>query len=682
MSVAHSFGIEDLAMLASPREGAADVPVETTSRLLLSLRAAVNQGLLTVEQQESLQNQLLGGDIAVVEEILLAIGVCDVQSSNGPSSCIDDSNHIKLCGAVDDAESFDTEHLAKKQRAGGADVSVDTSRLLLSLAAAVEQGLLSVDQRESLQEQLSSGDAHVVNEIVLAIGVREVPGMVMESAEAKWECMICFTEQRSHGWLCPEQHRFCVGCMTHHVDAVPFPRCPQCSYSLIEDDLMLLNVSPSRIEAFNHATLCGAVDTIARSGEALVRCSRAECMNAVVMPSGRGRQRFSCSVCTAPAFCTQCRQTPYHYHAECDRVQSLRQQWVAWISGGRDDYFGRARAAEVSDERNRALHDAISRHNELEADEQWKAANCRLCPGCSRPISKIEGCDSMVCGRNYHGGGQQPGCGSEFDWAWASPYVVRLERHALPHLVTDNIGLRGRSAFHPFTDCCLCSGERRGIAGVRFRCIHCDAFDLCSECEPKLTHFHEQDHVFEILFESDLRCPWLPKGTRVRIVRSGERLPRSRSRYGGGELEGQFGKITARRRPPVEGYSVELEMLQGSVELELDFLEPVITSRADAEKLLTHTLENDGDPQDPAPVAAARRVPAPRVHESTSEEEGDFADDSPLWSEDEGDGYPPANRRVPQRPPVAIPHPTPAAAQARRFQGKGPGRGHAGARGS
>jgi hypothetical protein len=31
----------------------------------------------------------------------------------------------------------------------------------------------------------------------------------------------------------------------------------------------------------------------------------------------------------------------------------------------------------------------------------------------------MEGCDSMVCGRDYHGGNAQDGCGNRFDWATA-----------------------------------------------------------------------------------------------------------------------------------------------------------------------------------------------------------------------------------------------------------------------
>jgi hypothetical protein len=253
-----------------------------------------------------------------------------------------------------------------------------------------------------------------------------------------------------------------------------------------------------------------------------------------------------------------------------------------------------------SDRRNQALYEAIERHKELEADERWKARHCRLCPGCSRPISKIEGCDSMVCGRSYHGGDQQPGCGLEFNWSTAKKYEVRLEQtHEMPAWAPSR--LRGRHAFHPFTGCSMCGSNC--IAGPRFRCIHCPAFDVCGNCEPKLGDVHPADHVFEILFESDFRCPWLPRGTRVTIVRSGGKLPASLTRcaHDSRALEGQLGKVVGRRRPPLEGYLVELDLGQGTVELQMEHLEPVIASRAEAEALLTKTLEQDGEPEPALP---------------------------------------------------------------------------------
>eukprot|EP01106_Pelomyxa_sp_JSP_P012815 TRINITY_DN3666_c0_g1_i3.p3 TRINITY_DN3666_c0_g1~~TRINITY_DN3666_c0_g1_i3.p3 ORF type:complete len:101 (-),score=23.53 TRINITY_DN3666_c0_g1_i3:358-660(-) len=44
---------------------------------------------------------------------------------------------------------------------------------------------------------------------------------------------------------------------------------------------------------------------------------------------------------------------------------------------------------------------------ELAKDEKYKEAHGRKCPKCGRIILKMGGCDSMVCGRDSHGGNVQ-----------------------------------------------------------------------------------------------------------------------------------------------------------------------------------------------------------------------------------------------------------------------------------
>jgi len=60
-------------------------------------------------------------------------------------------------------------------------------------------------------------------------------------------------------------------------------------------------------------------------------------------------------------------------------------------------------------------------------DEAWKMANCRLCPRCNRLINRTEGCDAMLCGGNAHTTNTMGGCGLEFRWPAAKPYVSDLE---------------------------------------------------------------------------------------------------------------------------------------------------------------------------------------------------------------------------------------------------------------
>ena len=60
-----------------------------------------------------------------------------------------------------------------------------------------------------------------------------------------------------------------------------------------------------------------------------------------------------------------------------------------------------------------------------DADEKYKANHCILCPKCKRIMERLSGCDLMVCGRNYHGGDQQDGCGNQFNITTAPKYVAK-----------------------------------------------------------------------------------------------------------------------------------------------------------------------------------------------------------------------------------------------------------------
>jgi hypothetical protein len=72
-----------------------------------------------------------------------------------------------------------------------------------------------------------------------------------------------------------------------------------------------------------------------------------------------------------------------------------------------------------NEDRNKELR---RRYDDLINDEQYKATNCRLCPSCKRVVQRLEGCDSMICGQDAHGGNIQSGCGAKFNWAQAQPY--------------------------------------------------------------------------------------------------------------------------------------------------------------------------------------------------------------------------------------------------------------------
>ena len=64
------------------------------------------------------------------------------------------------------------------------------------------------------------------------------------------------------------------------------------------------------------------------------------------------------------------------------------------------------------------------------ADEEWKEKNCKRCPRCSFVVNKLDGCDEMICGKDYHGNVVQGGCGRHFHWTnTATPYVADTGHH-------------------------------------------------------------------------------------------------------------------------------------------------------------------------------------------------------------------------------------------------------------
>jgi hypothetical protein len=77
------------------------------------------------------------------------------------------------------------------------------------------------------------------------------------------------------------------------------------------------------------------------------------------------------------------------------------------------------RKVRENQERNDTLK---RRYDELIRDENYKVDQCRLCPSCRRVVERLEGCDTMICGQDAHGGNVQSGCGNKFNWSNAVAY--------------------------------------------------------------------------------------------------------------------------------------------------------------------------------------------------------------------------------------------------------------------
>jgi hypothetical protein len=104
---------------------------------------------------------------------------------------------------------------------------------------------------------------------------------------------------------------------------------------------------------------------------------------------------------------------------------------IAAESAVRNDASARRRA--------RADPDRVRAWRQYEQDERQKEQLYRLCPNCQRLTERIEGCDMMVCGRDYHAiPDAGAGCGTGFRWSEAAPYRADLESHPLYRLMAGN----------------------------------------------------------------------------------------------------------------------------------------------------------------------------------------------------------------------------------------------------
>ncbi|CAF3042476.1 unnamed protein product [Rotaria sp. Silwood2] len=214
-------------------------------------------------------------------------------------------------------------------------------------------------------------------------------------------------------------------------------------------------------------------------------------------------------------FCSLCNQQ-YHFRTTCQEVPEITQRWFFWCNTERGNYW-QARAQQdanfraqledyerqkvVNERRNEELR---QRYNDLLADETFKSQNCRICPHCRRVVQHLGGCNSMICGQNYHGGDVQSGCGRPFDWSKAAPYVPIANRG--PQQVKTKLKAPGEQKLvvHKDVQCDTCHNE---VQGIRFDCIQCSSLTFCEKCEQRSTLEHsnqnrdqqKQQHVFRLI---------------------------------------------------------------------------------------------------------------------------------------------------------------------------------------
>lgn len=338
--------------------------------------------------------------------------------------------------------------------------------------------------------------------------------LIMDSMIPEKECEICFTSYpvtKMFTINCPSSHRFCFECVTAYIEMrvkenLPVV-CPdpalKCTYILSEEELWqvanLGGLSAENVMKYDNQLLLRAVKNM----EGAIACPTPNCPNWVIAGNVLVKQRCDCQACNA-SFCSLCKK-PYHYSCTCAEVVSLSSKWMEWCLHGRQQYNRNKVQAldnikeqqEAIDKRNEELR---KQFEAMLADEKYKEANGKLCPRCNRVIIKEGGCDSMVCGRDYHGGNVQDGCGNSFNWSKAQPYVSQAGTGPKQEDATIEIPDIVREKVHNGITCDAC---KEPIKGLRITCVHCPAVDFCESCEVTETLKHKKDHIFKVLTSPD-----------------------------------------------------------------------------------------------------------------------------------------------------------------------------------
>ncbi|OCK77743.1 hypothetical protein K432DRAFT_395346 [Lepidopterella palustris CBS 459.81] len=317
-------------------------------------------------------------------------------------------------------------------------------------------------------------------------------------------CGICLDEKvRSESYIfdCISSHTFCLDCSRESVqgslDGNSIPKCPgeRCKHEISQQEIKQL--VPTLLDKYNNLLL----KRLFAQGTFLV----CKCKHVMAAAYDGQQERCECPKCNY-VFCSLCNED-YHYRSTCQELKQYRNIWTEWLRQGRRAYHQATQqkqqqyekqtkeymAAQKKHEEDRAA--ALLAFQTLQKDEQYKAQRARRCPNCNRVVERIEGCDAMTCGQDKYGGNVQSGCGREFRWANARPYAAETANMPNIEQFVAQAPQQAADFRHEFTRCDHCGVN--DIVGLRFECLNCPSFDLCSKCEHNGIG-HDQRHVFRI----------------------------------------------------------------------------------------------------------------------------------------------------------------------------------------
>jgi len=362
----------------------------------------------------------------------------------------------------------------------------------------------------------------------IEVDKKSKPAVSSTSASSR-ACSICFDDLASDvPNVCAWSHCFCSDCLRRYVQVEleekgVLPACPlssECGHLLSSQQVNdILGDADEADACRNRFQLLEQ-----RVGlQALGAFPCAKCEDWMVPPQDQtGKQQLAeCPGCSE-RFCSLCRRRPYHFRASCERVPKIEAAWHEWLRTERDAYITKLAATDGAfqsalhvlkskkAEQDRMLKEADSRKAEFDQMEEWKIQHCKCCPQCQRVIEKLDGCDSMICGQNFHGGEVQNGCGARFNWSSAPAYTAQRATH-IPKVVVVDLGASPVDREKTYWPCgpnawLRCAMCKKIIEGPLFMCIDCHACCACIMCANGTgsasggRHLPDS-HVFEILWE-------------------------------------------------------------------------------------------------------------------------------------------------------------------------------------
>ena len=216
------------------------------------------------------------------------------------------------------------------------------------------------------------------------------------------------------------------------------------------------------------------------SNPLLASCRAPDCHGRIPLPRAallaNAAETAECNVCRR-SYCACCLEAP-HPMRSCAAAKLIEREWEAFLRNVAGDGAGEgADNSEIA----RTLAQRLVVKDAQQASNAYFARNCKKCPFCSKLVERIEGCDSMVCGRDYHGDKQLGGCGGYFDWSMQpslQPDDIEPADTIGEQLnfTMPNYDLRFASATAVPTQA-RCDQCYKQIVGTRFDCVRCASYD-------------------------------------------------------------------------------------------------------------------------------------------------------------------------------------------------------------